>query len=161
MGSYAVDGEARLGLADGGRERDEKGIKRKGVTEMPFGAGRHGRGGPRRGWGRGNPYSFCRFYPWLPRWWWSHGAGGYVGAVSPYGFYGARAPHPLYGGAQGPSYYGQGGGAAPFPGAMPYPSPTQMGREQELGFLKEQATAVKGHLDEIEARLQELGAEKE
>jgi len=23
------------------------------------------------GGGRGNPYSFCRFYPWLPRRWWA------------------------------------------------------------------------------------------
>jgi len=22
-------------------------------------------------WGRGNPYPFCRFFPWLPRWWWA------------------------------------------------------------------------------------------
>ena len=32
------------------------------------------------GWGRGNPYWFCRFYPWLPRRWWAYGVpfwGGY------------------------------------------------------------------------------------
>jgi len=22
-------------------------------------------------WGRGNPFPFCRFFPWLPRWWWA------------------------------------------------------------------------------------------
>jgi len=22
------------------------------------------------GWGRGNPYPFCRRFPWLPRGWW-------------------------------------------------------------------------------------------
>ncbi|HDL60227.1 MAG TPA: hypothetical protein ENH14_02100 [candidate division WOR-3 bacterium] len=22
-----------------------------------------------RGWGRGNPFPFCRFFPWLPRGW--------------------------------------------------------------------------------------------
>jgi hypothetical protein len=26
------------------------------------------------GGGRGNPYPFCRFYPWLPRRWWAYGA---------------------------------------------------------------------------------------
>jgi len=28
------------------------------------------------GWGRGfgNPYPFCRWFPWLPRWWWAHPA---------------------------------------------------------------------------------------
>lgn len=24
-----------------------------------------------RGWFRGNPFGFCRWFPWLPRWWWS------------------------------------------------------------------------------------------
>jgi len=28
------------------------------------------------GWGRGfgNPYPFCRWFPWLPRWWWAYPA---------------------------------------------------------------------------------------
>ena len=36
---------------------------RKGGEGMPFGRGGFGWGGR----GRGNPYPFCRFYPWLPR----------------------------------------------------------------------------------------------
>jgi len=28
--------------------------------------------------GRGNPYPFCRFYPWLPRRWWAYGAYPYA-----------------------------------------------------------------------------------
>jgi hypothetical protein len=61
--------------------------------------GRFGRGGGRRygrstgfgggylagaasgvAWGRGmgNPYPYCRFYPWMPRRWWAMG-------MSPYG----------------------------------------------------------------------------
>ncbi|HID06519.1 MAG TPA: hypothetical protein EYP10_05155 [Armatimonadetes bacterium] len=24
------------------------------------------------GW-RGNPFPFCRWFPWLPRWWWAWG----------------------------------------------------------------------------------------
>ena len=57
-----------------------------------FGRGRGfwpgwGRGwfGPGRAWGfgwfgpgrgRGNPYPFCRFFPWLPRRWWAWGPWG-------------------------------------------------------------------------------------
>lgn len=46
------------------------------------------------GWGRGNPYPFCRFFPWMPRRWWAWG-------VSPYGLYqrgtpGAYAPYAAY-----------------------------------------------------------------
>ena len=40
------------------------------------------------------------------------------------------------------------------PGAYPYAP--QMTREQELGFLKEQAEAIKGELGEIETRIEEL-----
>jgi len=39
---------------------------------MPWGRGR-GWWGRGRGWFwgfRGNPFPFCRFFPWLPRWWW-------------------------------------------------------------------------------------------
>jgi len=45
-----------------------------------FGRGRgfwpgwgYGRGWFGPGWGRGNPYPFCRFFPWLPRRWWAFG----------------------------------------------------------------------------------------
>ena len=43
---------------------------------------------------------------------------------------------------------------APYPWATP--PPFQMTREQEMGFLKEEAKAIKGRLDEIEATLKEL-----
>jgi hypothetical protein len=42
------------------------------------------RGRGRGGWG--NPYPFCRRYPWLPRWWWS-----YPGYAYPYTWY--RPPY--------------------------------------------------------------------
>jgi Fe-S-cluster-containing hydrogenase component 2 len=32
-----------------------------------------------RGWGRGNPYPYCRLYPWQSRRWWAYGL-----AVHPY-----------------------------------------------------------------------------
>ena len=53
------------------------------------------------GMGRGNPYPFCRFAPWLPRRWWAYGAGAYpMAAPMPYGT-GPYAPglpyNPTYG----------------------------------------------------------------
>ncbi|MEA2089301.1 MAG: hypothetical protein U9O89_00870 [Thermoproteota archaeon] len=41
---------------------------------MPRGRRGFGRG---LGWGYGwpgNPYPFCRWFPWLPRWWWAYPA---------------------------------------------------------------------------------------
>jgi len=40
------------------------------------------------GWGRGfgNPYPFCRWFPWLPRWWWAYPA--YSPLYLPYYGYG-------------------------------------------------------------------------
>lgn len=58
------------------------------------------------GRGMGNPYPFCRFYPWLPRGWWRYG-------YWPYGhFSGYGTPMPPWGYAP-PSY-----GALP---GYPYP----------------------------------------
>lgn len=36
------------------------------------------------GLGRGNPYPYCRFYPWLPRRWWAMGIDPYGTAPSPW-----------------------------------------------------------------------------
>ena len=48
------------------------------------------------------------------------------------------------------------------PSASGYaPSAPQMTREQELGFLQEQVVAIKGQLDQIESRIQELGSNQE
>ena len=57
---------------------------------MPRGRGiGFGRGfGFRQGRGMGNPYPFCRNFPWMPRWWWT----GMYGAITP-GAY----PMPYYG----------------------------------------------------------------
>ncbi|MCD6521919.1 hypothetical protein J7K56_04045 [Candidatus Calescamantes bacterium] len=44
-----------------------------------------GRGGWWYGWGwRGNPYPFCRWFPWLPRWWWATPYAGYYASTIPY-----------------------------------------------------------------------------
>jgi len=53
-----------------------------------------------------------------------------------------------------PPFYG----GYPAGDVMPY-SP-QMTQEQELGFLKEEANAVKSQLEEIEARMRDLESEK-
>jgi hypothetical protein len=50
-------------------------------------------------------------------------------------------------------------GAPPTPGYAPFAP--QMTKEQEIEFLQEQAEAIKVQLDQIEARIQELGSNKE
>ena len=68
---------------------------------MARGFGGRGFWGPGYGvWG-GNPYPFCRRFPWLPRGWW---------ATTPYSPYYAEAL-PGYVGAGYPSYYGRGLGS--------------------------------------------------
>ena len=60
-----------------------------------------------------------------------------------------RAAYPSY----GMPYYGMG----PItPGAMPFAP--QMTHEQELEFLKNQAQAMREQLEQIEARVQQLGS---
>lgn len=47
---------------------------------MGRGMGRgFGRGWFGGGWGRGNPYPYCRFAPWMPRRWWAGPNAGYYG----------------------------------------------------------------------------------
>jgi len=74
-------------------------------------------------------------------------------------------PYPSYGSLGATPYYG---GMA-YPGAMPYgyagapteadPYAPQMTREQELNFLRSQAEAIKGQLEQIDARIKELETE--
>ncbi len=61
-------------------------------------------------------------------------------------------------------YYGGAGAAYPSYGAptsAPWAAPfaPQMTREQELDFLKNQAQAMRGQLEQIEGRIQQLGSE--
>ena len=65
-----------------------------------------------------------------------------------------RGAYPPYGVPRGMPYYGAGPIA---PGAVPFAP--QMTREQELDFLKNQAQAMRGQLEQIEARVQQLGSE--
>ena len=74
-----------------------------------------------------------------------------------FGFRGASPPWP---------YVGRGRGGLPrcwYPGAtaFPYaPSPVPytpgVTREQELSFLKDEAEAIRRHMEDIEARIKEL-----
>ena len=112
------------------------------------------------------------------------GFGGGRGGGMGFGFRGSSPPWPYVGlgrgglprcwypGLYGPQAYGQAGmapfysgawsmpayGGAATPGAMPFAP--QMTRELELDFLKNQAQAIKGQLEQIEARMRDLGTKE-
>jgi len=80
---------------------------------------------------------------------------------------GPRGMGPMTGGGRGycavplpavwPTYMGTGAYRSHVvPGAMPFAPP--MTREQELDFLKTQAQGMRGQLEQIEARIQQLGS---
>ena len=105
--------------------------------------------GPMTGGGRGfcSPWSIGRMY----------GFGRGYGFRRGYGFgrgyrFGMGMP---YAGPAPYSYAGAPTGAVP--GAYPYAP--QMTREQELNFLRSQAEAIKGQLEQIDARIKELETE--
>ena len=103
---------------------------------------------------------------------------GFRGGMG-FGFRGSSPPWPYVG-------LGRGGlprcgyflsGAAGMPAAWPYQPPypsypgappasgsapfaPQMTKEQELDFLRSQAEAIKGQLEQIETKIQELGSEE-
>lgn len=81
--------------------------------------------------------------------------GGGRGSCSPWGIGAASRPYERFQGmGYGYPYYG----AAPaVPGAAPFVPP--MTREQELDFLRSQAQAMKGQLEQIDARIKELETE--
>jgi hypothetical protein len=82
-----------------------------------------------------------------------------------FGFRGASPPWPyvgigrgglprcgyFLGGAAQPAFYGQ----PAAPGYAPFTPPT---REEELDYLKNQAEAIKGQLEQIESRMRDLEA---
>jgi len=68
--------------------------------------------------------------------------------------YMGRVAFPPYGVPWGMPYYGAGPAT---PGGVPFAP--QMTREQKLDFLKNQAQAMRGQLEQIEARIQQLGSE--
>jgi len=66
---------------------------------------------------------------------------------------GAAGIPPAWPYQQSPSY----AATPPVPGALPYAP--QMTKEEELNFLKDEAEAIKGQLEQIETRIRELGSE--
>ncbi|HEX76004.1 MAG TPA: DUF5320 domain-containing protein [Dehalococcoidia bacterium] len=68
--------------------------------------------------------------------------------------YGVPWGVPRYGAPWGMPYYGA---TPPTPSAVPFAP--QMTRDQELDFLKAQAQAMRDQLEQIEARVQQLGNE--
>jgi hypothetical protein len=69
------------------------------------------------------------------------------GAGAPAAWPYQQTPYPFY------------AGAPTTPGYTPFAP--QMTKEQEIDFLQEQAETMKGQLEQIEARIQELGSNKE
>ena len=114
---------------------------------MPNGFGR-GRGFG-RGFGRGMGFGFRGTSPPWPY------VGIGRGGLPRCGYFlsGAGAPSPL---PYQPPFYGQ---EAAAPGYAPF-SP-QMSREEEFGYLKDEAGALREQLKELEARIGQLSTEKE
>jgi len=108
----------------------------KGGERMTYGYGRGygGRGGMGFGFRGSSPP-----WPYVGR-----GRGGLPRCG--YFFSGAAAPYPSY------------GAPTTAPGTAPFAP--QMTREQELDFLKNQAEAIKGQLEQIEVRMRDLESEK-
>ena len=81
------------------------------------------------------------------------GAAGYPAAL-PY----QQFPYPADPGfGVGQSAYPFSAAASPASGTMPFAP--QVTPEQELGFLKDQAEAIKGQLEQIETRIRDLESE--
>ena len=81
--------------------------------------------------------------------------GGGRGFCSPRGIGTAARPYGRFQGmGYGYPYYGAGPAV---PGAVPFAPP--MTRERELDLLKNQAQAMRVQLEQIEARIQQLGNE--
>lgn len=131
---------------------------------MPYGRGWFGLG---RGWGMGRGwFGICRGFGWGKGWGMGRGLGWWNPYVSPYaGVYGAAAPYwqtldawqvpyPAYGAPRSMAY----SGPAPASEAMSFAP--QMTKEQEFDFLKNQADAIKGQLEQIEARVHDLESEE-
>ena len=114
---------------------------------MPNGFGQ-GRGAGRGG-GGGMGFGFRGSSPPWP--YVGRGRGGLPRCG--YYFGGARAP--VSSPYQPQSLYS---GMPPTPGYAPYSS--QMTREEELNYMKDQAEAIKGQMEEIESRMRDLEAEK-
>ena len=105
------------------------------------------------------------------------GFGRGAGSGMGFGFRGSSPPWPYVGRGRGGlprcGYYFSGTGAPaqhpsgmrPLYSGMPpattcAPNSSQMTREEELNYLKDQAEVITGHLEEIESRMRDLEVEK-
>ena len=122
---------------------------------MPNGFGRGT--GVGRGFGRGMGFGFRVSSPPWPY------VGRGRGGLPRRGYFlsGAGMPvppgYPFDGSPGAVPYYGGMAHSGAMPGAYSYAP--QMTREQELDFLKSQAEAIKGQLEQIDARIRDLEAE--
>jgi len=114
---------------------------------MPYGFGR----GPGRGFGGGMGFGFRGSSPPWP--FISRGRGGLPRCGY---FFSGAAGAPAWQYPPPPYPYSPAAPAAP--GYEPFTPP--MSKEQELGFLKGQAEAIKEQLEQIEARTNDLESEK-
>ena len=121
---------------------------------MAWGYGRGmGRGygrGMGRGYGRGmgpNPYWNCRWFPWLPRWWWA-----YPPEMQ------AQMQLPQPGQVVPPMGY-PGGTPMPYGPGVGVPQMNPMTKEQETQMLEQQVEFLTQQLEQIKQRLRELSSE--
>ena len=114
---------------------------------MPNGFGQ-GRGAGRGG-GGGMGFGFRGSSPPWPY------VGRGRGGLPRCGYYFGGARVPVSSPYQPQSFYS---GMPPTPGYAPYSS--QMTREDELSYMKDQAEAIKSQLEEIDSRMHHLEAEK-
>jgi hypothetical protein len=111
---------------------------------VPRGRGRGGFGigygrGFGIGYGRGlgfNPYSFCRVFPWLPRWWWAN----------------PQYQNSMYFTSQSPSYPTYRYNTP----AFSYPQYTPQSLIQERNYLEQQLISLQNTLQQIKQRLNQL-----
>ena len=97
-----------------------------------------------RGWFRGNPYPFCRWFPWLPRWWWT-------------GMYG-----PVRWTPQGPVLVSQTQSSTPsttqpLQPIQPIPQiPVELSKQEEINYLKEELRAMEEEKRILEQEIQSI-----
>ena len=104
------------------------------------------------------------------------GFGGGFGRGMGFGFRGMSPPRPYIGRGRGGlprcGYFLSGAGApAPWPYQQPYagiptspgytPHFTRMSKDDELGYLRDQAEMIRRQLEDIESRMGDLEAEKQ
>lgn len=117
---------------------------------MAWGYGRGMGRGYGRGMGRGlgpNPYWNCRWFPWLPRWWWAYPPEALAQMQLPQS---GQVSDPMGIPSVTPMPYGPGIGIPPM---------SQMTKEQEAQMLEQQVEFLTQQLEQIKQRLSELTSE--